>query len=106
MFVKLSSLIAFTCDIERSTTLVFANSTFSPADTVFDKLARDVGIRLGKKAVLRLMNDFRIKYDIECYLTREGLPANTATMEFVDEHKLLSVLACSNVPGFAKHAAS
>lgn len=45
---------------------------------------------------------YRISYVIECFLPREGLPANGGKLSYVNCHELLSVSVCSNVPGFAE----
>jgi len=45
---------------------------------------------------------FWITYDIESVLLTENLPSKTVTTTFHSEHQLVSVSACSNIPGYSQ----
>ncbi|KAJ8021480.1 hypothetical protein HOLleu_38704 [Holothuria leucospilota] len=44
---------------------------------------------------------YRITYDIETYLDKEDvMPSKSAKLNYIGQHKLLSISVCSNVPGY------
>lgn len=55
--------------MEHAMLLVFENADFLLPPTIFDKL-EEAGIPLSSDVRRKLLNSYRIMYDIECYLPR------------------------------------
>lgn len=97
-FTSASTLAAHRCDVKNVPRLTFPSGVFETPLNVFRKLERESGVRIARK--LRFYR-FRMTYDIELLLSKEQLWENAgAVIEFLSRHELLSLSACSDVPGF------
>ena len=43
---------------------------------------------------------YRVTFDIETYMDRQDLPQGTEKLSYSARHQLMSISACSNVPGY------
>ena len=98
VFTRLSSVRRHPCAPKKVTLFVFKGGEFNPPQTIFEKLHSYTGIDISDPELL--YHPYRITFDIECYLPRTNLPSDTNTVTFIARHELLSVSACSNIPGY------
>ena len=82
------------CD--ASTRQVYSNGVFKVSDTIFDTLELH-GITIPPE--LRYF-EYRICFDIECFMNRDTAIPNTNRVSYAYKHELASISICSNVPGF------
>jgi hypothetical protein len=94
-FTRLHCLKIHKCLLEEDSRRVFVGGNWKPPDTIFEKVNRQFG-----KDIKKELYPFRIVYDVECLLKREGLVPSTTKMDIINKHELLSVSICSNVPGY------
>ena len=59
---------------------------------------RECGIHVSEE--LRFY-PFRATFDFECYFDNSDLPPNSPKVDWLARHEILSVIICSNVPGFS-----
>ncbi|KAJ8049565.1 hypothetical protein HOLleu_02352 [Holothuria leucospilota] len=75
----------------------FPGGVFQLSSSVFDTLEA-VGIVVHPRD---RFYPYRITYDIETYLDKEDvIPSKSAKLNYIGQHKLLSISVCSNVPGY------
>ena len=74
----------------------FAGEPFVQTKTIFDKL-EDIGVCVDEA---KRYYPYRITYDIGTYMDSEGVPEDTPQCSYEAVHRLMSISACSNVPGF------
>lgn len=91
------SLTRHTCPPEKASRFMFDGGVFGSPETIFSLISRLTGIRVTDPELLYY--PYVITYDIECFLSRDRLPANTPTTSFESRHELLSISVCSNIPG-------
>ena len=100
VFARYSSQKRHTCLPEKASRFVFNGGSFGPPGTIFSRIKLLTGIEVTDPDVLYY--PFVVTYDIECFLSREGLPCNTPSRTFDSRHEPLSVSVCSNVPGYTE----
>ncbi|KAJ8030844.1 hypothetical protein HOLleu_27376 [Holothuria leucospilota] len=77
----------------------YPGGVFELSPSVYDRLEA-VGIVVNPRD---RFYPYRITYDIETYLDKEDvIPSKSAKLNYIGQHKLLSISVCSNVPGY-KH---
>jgi len=93
-FARRFCLTRHTCKKAEETRRSFPGGAWEPPKSPFD----DINL-LPDVEVEKVYYEYRIAYDIECFLDTENLPESTEKVEFTSSHRLLSVSVCSNVPG-------
>ena len=96
-FTRAQSCRRHKCKVEKITDFTFPGGLFQPGLSIFDEIERETGISVDND--LRF-HPYRATFDIEAMLPSHYLPAKTETLTFENEHRLVSISACSNVPGF------
>ena len=49
-----------------------------------------------------MLYHYHVTYDIECLLSKNGLPESRDKVAYINRHELLSVSICSNKPGYER----
>ena len=75
----------------------FPGGVFAPSPTVFDDMSEFPGI-----CIQRAFYPYRMTFDMECMLVKEGLPSPLAKLTYDSRHEPLSLSLASNVPGFER----
>ena len=83
----------------KATRLTFPHQCYAPSMSVMEKIIREIGIPFPDAMSYY---PYFITWDCECYLDKDNLPPSTDRMEFINEHKLLSISVCSNVPDYTE----
>ena len=83
-----------TCD--AGTRDLYANGVFSLPQNIFEQLAVH-GVEIPPH--LRFY-EYRVAFDIECFLSQETNISDTERVSFSHRHELASISICSNVPDF------
>ncbi|KAJ8019317.1 hypothetical protein HOLleu_42159 [Holothuria leucospilota] len=96
LFTKHKNLQKHIPHCKQHVTYQFPGGVFELPPTVFDKL-RAVGITVDKE---EQFYPYRITYDIETSLDKVDFKqCNAQKLNFIGQHKMLSISVCSNVPG-------
>ena len=98
-FTRAGDVKRHSCDVERVTDFTYASGVFGPSPRVWELVERETDIRVPSELK---SYPYWMTYDIEAVLLKENLPDGTATTSFLNEHQLVSVSLCSNVPGFTE----
>ena len=95
-FSKASNLNRHNCQGNKER-FRYPSGCYRPPATIFDSIEERIGLQVDKA---RRIYPYRITYDIESLMDQSNLPDTTSKLEFLSEHRLMSVSVCSNVPGF------
>ena len=98
-FTRASNARRHICDTKAVTQFKYETGVFGAPPTVWEIVEKETGINVPP---LRRSYPYWMTYDIESVLLKQNLPAGTATTSFHNEHQLVSVSLCSNIPGYTK----
>ena len=98
VFTRKHGATSHTCLAKDAAQFKFAGEPFVQTKTIFDKL-EDIGVCVDEA---KRYYPYRITYDIETYMDNEGVPEDTPQCSYEAVHRLMSISACSNVPGFTE----
>ena len=84
-----------TCAKEQSL-YKYDKDVFHPTLSIFDQIENRTGLTIPDEY---RFYPFRATFDIECYLPKSCL-TNTPKLTFNNDHKLMSISVCSNIPGY------
>lgn len=96
-FTHASNLTAHRCNFENMSHRPFSSGAIEMPLNVFLKLEREAGVTGTWEF---RFYPFRMMCHIESLLSKELLPDNGATTNYLSLHELLIVLVCSNAPGY------
>ena len=100
-YTKSSHLIRHKCKPSKASVITFPGGVYKPTPTIFDTILERTGVDVVKRFPELRFYPYRATFDCECYFPADAdLPEATPTTEFVASHHLLSISACSNVPGY------
>ena len=85
-----------TCNAK--TRQVYYSGVYNPSDTIFDILRRHNIIIPPEMRY----HDYRICFDIECFMSRDDTIENTQRVTYSFKHELASISVCSNVPDYTE----
>ena len=74
----------------------FDKDVFHPPGNIFDEIENRTGLTIPDEF---RFYPYRATFDIECYLPKSTLE-NTPKLTFNNDHKLMSISVCSNIPGY------
>ncbi|KAJ8050172.1 hypothetical protein HOLleu_03268 [Holothuria leucospilota] len=99
LFTKYKNLQKHIPHCKQHVSYQFPGGVFELPPSIFDKLEA-VGITVAKA---EQFYPYRITYDIETYLDKIDFKQCAAPkLNFVGQHKMLSISVCSNVPGYTE----
>ena len=74
----------------------FEKDVFYPPANIFEEIENRTGLTIPNEY---RFYEYRATFDIECFLPKSTLE-NTPKLTFNNDHKLMSISICSNVPGY------
>ena len=83
-------------DCDAGTRELYSNGVFSPPKNIFEQLAVH-GVEIPPHL---WFYEYRVAFDIECFLNQETNISDTERVSFSHRHELASIAICSNVPDF------
>lgn len=80
----------------KKSRLVYGKDNFHPPSNIFEQIEDSTNLVVSEKIKFY---PFRATFDIECYLPK-SVDKNTPKLTFTNDHHLMSISICSNIPGF------
>ena len=84
--------------LKKKSKLIYKRDNFHPPLNIFEKIENETNIHV---PIIDRHYPYFATFDIECFLPPSTV-TDTSKIQFTNEHTLMSISICSNIPGYKK----